>query len=196
MDSDSDSWWSRYGWTATILVVAFALAFIVRVVFSLSVFEQWGWLYIYGGGSDSFYHWRVTEYILTNHTNLIHDPLLKYPLGAINPREPLFDWMNAILGIVFAPIFGGSSVNAAAFFLNLDPPLWSALTVFPLYLIGKEVSSQRMGLIAALTYPFVVGSIQAASLGYANYLTFYTFFILIYFYAYLRTAKALSLIHI
>ena len=192
MDSDSDSWWSRYGWTATILVVAFALAFIVRVVFSLSVFEQWGWLYIYGGGSDSFYHWRVTEYILTNHTNLIHDPLLKYPLGAINPREPLFDWMNAILGIVFAPIFGGSAVNAAAFFLNLDPPLWSALTVFPLYLIGKEVSSQRMGLIAALTYPFVVGSIQAASLGYANYLTFYTFFILIYFYAYLRTAKAVS----
>ncbi|MGC2288281.1 MAG: carboxypeptidase regulatory-like domain-containing protein [Thermoplasmata archaeon] len=192
MDSDSGSWWSRYGWTTTILLTAFALAFILRVIFSLSVFEQWGWLYIYGGGSDSFYHWRVTEFILTNHRNLIQDPLLKYPLGAINPREPLFDWMNAILGIVFAPIFGGSAVNAAAFFLNLDPPLWSALTVFPIYLIGKEVSSKRMGLVAAITYPFVVGSIQAASLGYANYLTFYTFFILIYFYAYLRTAKIVS----
>ena len=192
MDSDSNSWWSRHGWTATILLAAFALAFIVRVIFSLSVFEQWGWLYVYGGGSDSFYHFRVTEFILTNHTNLIHDPLLKYPLGALNPREPLFDWMNAILGIVFAPFFGGNAVNAAAFFLNLDPPLWSALTVFPLYLIGKEVSSERMGLIAAVTYPFIVGSIQAASLGYANYLTFYTFFILIYFYAYLRTAKIVS----
>jgi asparagine N-glycosylation enzyme membrane subunit Stt3 len=192
MESDSGSWWSRHGWTTTILLAAFAMAFIVRVVFSLSVFEQWGWLYVYGGGSDSFYHWRVTEFILANHTNLIHDTLLKYPLGALNPREPLFDWMNAILGIVFAPIFGGSAVNSAAFFLNLDPPLWSALTIFPIYLIGKEVSSERMGLVAALTYPFIVGSIQAASLGYANYLTFYTFFILIYFYAYLRTAKAVS----
>jgi asparagine N-glycosylation enzyme membrane subunit Stt3 len=192
MDTESGSWWSRHGWTATILLTAFALAFLVRVIFAISVFDQWGWLYVFGGGSDSFYHWRVTEFILTNHTNLIHDPLLKYPLGAINPREPLFDWMNAILGIVFAPFFGGSAVNAAAFFLNLDPPLWSALTVFLIYLIGKEVSSERMGLIAAVTYPFIVGSIQAAGLGYANYLTFYTFFILIYFYAYLRTAKLVS----
>ncbi|MFZ0830387.1 MAG: carboxypeptidase regulatory-like domain-containing protein [Thermoplasmata archaeon] len=189
MDSESGSWWDRHGWTATLLLTAFALAFIIRTIFSLSVFEQWGWLYVYGGGSDSFYHWRVTEFILTNHRNLIHDPLLKYPLGALNPREPLFDWMNAILGTIFAPIFGGSAINAAAFFLNVDPPLWSALTVFPIYLIGKEVSSKRMGLLAALIYPFVVGSIQAASLGYANYLTFYTFFILVYFYAYLRTAK-------
>ncbi len=192
MNSESTNWWSRHGWTTTILLTAVALTFIVRVIFSLSVFEQWGWLYVYGGGSDSFYHWRVTEYILTNHTNLIHDPLLKYPVGALNPREPLFDWMNAILGIIFAPVFGGSAVNAAAFFLNLDPPLWSALTVFPIYLIGKEVSSERMGLVAAITYPFIVGSIQAAGLGYANYLTFYTFFILIYFYAYLRTAKLVS----
>ena len=192
MDSESGSWWDRYGWTTTLLLTAFALSFIIRVIFSLSVFEQWGWLYVYGGGSDSFYHWRVTEFILTNHRNLVHDPLLKYPLGALNPREPLFDWMNAILGILFAPFFGGSAVNAAAFFLNVDPPLWSALTVFPIYLIGKEVSSKRMGLIAALTYPFIVGSIQAASLGYANYLTFYTFFILVYFYAYLRTAKIVS----
>jgi dolichyl-phosphooligosaccharide-protein glycotransferase len=192
MDTESGSWWQRHGWTTTLLLTAFAMAFIIRTIFSLSVFEQWGWLYVYGGGSDSFYHWRVTEFILTNHRNLIHDPLLKYSLGALNPREPLFDWMNAILGLLFAPIFGGNASNAAAFFLNVDPPLWSALSVFPLYLIGKEVSSKRMGLIAALTYPFIVGSIQAASLGYANYLTFYTFFILIYFYAYLRTAKTVS----
>ncbi len=192
MDSESGSWWSRYGWTTTLLLAAFGLAFLVRTIFTLSVFEQYGWLYVYGGGSDSYYHWRVTEFILTNHRNLIHDPLLKYPLGALNPREPLFDWMNAILGLLFAPIFGGNATNAAAFILNLDSPLWSALTVFPIYLIGKEISSKRMGMVAALTYPWVVGSIQAADLGYANYLTFYTFFILIYFYAYLRTAKAVS----
>ncbi|MCI4353221.1 MAG: carboxypeptidase regulatory-like domain-containing protein [Thermoplasmata archaeon] len=192
MESESGSWWSRHGLTVTLLLTAFSLAFLVRTIFSLGVFQQWGWLYVYGGGSDSFYHWRVTDYILVNHQNLIHDPLLKFPSGAINPREPLFDWMNAILGTIFAPLFGGSAVSAAAFFLNLAPPLWSALTVFPIYLIGKEVSSKRMGLVAAMTYPFVVGSIQAGGLGYANYLAFYTFFILVYFYGYLRTVKLVS----
>jgi asparagine N-glycosylation enzyme membrane subunit Stt3 len=192
MDSESGSWWSRHGWTASLLLVAFSLTFLIRTIFSLSIFHEWGWLYVYAGGSDSFYHWRVTDYILVNHRNLIHDPLLKFPFGAINPREPLFDWMNAILGLVFAPLFGGSAVNAAAFFLDVDPPLWSALSVFPIYLIGKEVSSRRMGLAAALTFPFLVGSIQAAALGYANYLTFYTFFILTYLYAYLRTIKLVS----
>ncbi len=192
MDNDSSGGWSPYRWTVVLLLTAFALTLIIRVIFSVSVFEEFGWLYIYGGGSDSFYHWRVTEYILVNHTNLILDPLLKYPHGAINPREPLFDWMNAILGIVFAPIFGGNATTAAAFFLNIDSPLWSGFTVFLIYLIGKEVSSRRMGLIAALTWPFLVGSIQSGALGYANYLTFYTFFILLYFYSYLRVVKSAS----
>jgi asparagine N-glycosylation enzyme membrane subunit Stt3 len=175
-----------------LLLVAFAVAFLVRTLFAIGVFSEWGWLYVFGGGSDSFYHWRVTEYILINHTNLIRDPLLKYPLGAINPREPVFDWMNAILGLALAPFFHGNAVTAAAFALDVDAPFWSALTVVPIYLIGKEVSSRRMGLIAAFTYPFIVGSLQSAVLGYANYLSFYTFFILVYLYAVLKTVKTVS----
>ncbi len=192
MESESGSWWSRRGWTVILLLTAFALTFLIRSLFAVGIFQQWGWLYVFGGGSDSFYHWRVTEFILFNHTNLILDPLLRYPTGAINPREPLFDWMNAILGIVFAPLFHGNAVTAAAFFLDFDPPFWSALTVVPIYLIGREVSSRRMGLVAALTWPFIVGSIQAGGLGYANYLTFYTFFILLYLFSYLRTIRLVS----
>ncbi|HXQ93780.1 MAG TPA: carboxypeptidase regulatory-like domain-containing protein [Thermoplasmata archaeon] len=101
--------------------------------------------------------------------------------------------MNAILGILFAGAFGGSTVGAqhgAAFFLDFQAPFWAALGVFPVYLIGKEVSSRRMGLMAALLYPVVVASIDSSTFGYANYLSFYTFFILIALYGYLRTVKA------
>ena len=60
------------------------------------------------------------------------------------------------------------------------PPgsLWAALGVFPIYLIGREVSGRRMGLIAALIYPFLSANIDSSTFGYANYLTFYTFFVL------------------
>ncbi|MHB1435162.1 MAG: carboxypeptidase regulatory-like domain-containing protein [Thermoplasmata archaeon] len=190
MDSSQREWWHRHGWTIALLFTAFGLAFAIRTIFNVPVLEEFGNLYVYAGGSDSYYHSRVMTYIILNHTNLILDPLLKFPFGAINPREPLFDWMNAILGLLFAPLFGGNANVAGAFFLNLQGPLWAALSVFPIYLIGKEVSSRRMGLIAAMIFPFFPASIDASTLGYGNYLSFYTFVILITIYAYIRTLKA------
>jgi asparagine N-glycosylation enzyme membrane subunit Stt3 len=192
MESLNPGWWRRHGWTVAILLTAFGITFLIRSLWMIPVLQQYGQLYVYGGGSDSYYHSRVMQYIILNHSNLVLDPLLRYPLGAINPREPLFDWMNAILGLVFAPLFGGSAVNAGAFFLNASGPIWSALSVFPIYLIGREVSSKRTGLIAALLFPFIVADINSSTLGYANYLAFYTFFILIVLYSFLRTVKAVS----
>jgi dolichyl-phosphooligosaccharide-protein glycotransferase len=190
-------WWRQHGWTVAILLAAFALALVVRSIFAWSIFQQYGWLYIYAGGSDSYYHSRVTQYIITNHTNLVRDMLLRYPTGAINPREPLFDWMNAVLGILFSGFFPGATPldraqQAGAFFLDFQAPLWAGIGVFPVYLIGKEVTGRRMGLVAALLYPFIVASIDSSGLGYANYLTFYTAVILITAYAYLRTVKAVG----
>lgn len=192
MDSGSSSWWSRHGWTVALLLTAFAMAFVVRTVFAYPLLQQFGNLYVYAGGSDSYYHSRVMQYIISNHTNLVFDPLLHYPIGAINPREPLFDWMNAVLGMVFAPFFGGSAVNAGAFFLNLQAPLWAALSVFPIYLIGREVGDRRTGLIAALIFPFLPASINESIFGYANYLSFYTFVILVVVYSYIRLVKAVG----
>jgi dolichyl-phosphooligosaccharide-protein glycotransferase len=192
MEPSHTGWWSRHGWTVSLLLVAFSSAFAIRTLWAYPVVAQWGPLFTYAGGSDSYYHSRVMTYIVQNHTNLIHDPMLKFPVGAINPREPLFDWMNAILGIVFAPFFGGNAVVAGAWFLDLQPPLWAALGVFPVYLIGREVATRRTGLIAALIFPFLSANIDSSIFGYANYLPFYTFFILVVVYSYIRTVKAVG----
>ena len=192
MESSESGWWRRHGWTVALLLTAFGIAFAIRTIWTYPVVAQWGPLFTYAGGSDSYYHSRVMAYIALNHTNLIQDPLLKFPVGEINPREPLFDWMNGILGVVFAPAFGGNPVVAGAWFLDLQAPLWAALTVFPIYLIGREVSSRRTGLVAAFIYPFLSGSIDSTIFGYANYLSFYTFIILVVVYSYLRTVKAVG----
>jgi dolichyl-phosphooligosaccharide-protein glycotransferase len=192
MESSKYEWWRRHGWTVAILLSAFAMAFAIRTIWTYPIIQQFGPLYSYAGGSDSYYHSRVTTYIIQNHQNLVFDPLLHYPIGAYNPREPLFDWMNAILGIIFAPLFGGNAVVAGAWFLDFQAPFWAALGVFPVYLIGREVSGKRMGLIAALIFPFLSANIDSSIFGYANYLSFYTFFILITVYAYIRTVKAVG----
>jgi dolichyl-diphosphooligosaccharide--protein glycosyltransferase len=195
MDDAPQGWWREHGLTVLILLVAFSLALTIRSLFAWSTFQQYGWLYVYGGGSDSFYHSRVMAYIIQNHTNLGWDYGLRYPVGAPNPREPLFDWMNAVLGILFAGFFPASTgqssaVVAGSFFLDLQAPLWAGLGVFPVYLLGKEVSSKRMGLVAAMIFPFMTASIESSGLGYANYLTFYTFVMLLTVYAYIRMIKA------
>ncbi|HYK93570.1 MAG TPA: carboxypeptidase regulatory-like domain-containing protein [Thermoplasmata archaeon] len=192
MDTASSNWWRRHGLTVALLLSAFGIALLIRTVFMAQVIELWGPLNVYGGGSDSFYHSRVMQYIVDNHHNLVRDPLLNYPIGAVNPREPLFDWMNAILGILFAPFFGGDAVKAGAWFLSMGGPIWAALGVFPVYLIGREVTSRRAGIIAAFIYPLLVANIDSSTFGYANYLAFYTFFILLTIYGYLRTLKAVG----
>lgn len=192
MESSHSGWWRRNGWTVALLLTAFGISFAIRTIWTYPIVAQWGPLFTYAGGSDSYYHSRVMAYIALNHTNLIHDPLLKFPFGGINPREPLFDWMNGILGVAFAPFFGGNPVTAGAWFLDLQAPLWASLAIFPIYLIGREVSGRRVGLVAALIFPFLSGSIDSTIFGYANYLSFYLFVILVVVYSYLRTVKAVG----
>jgi dolichyl-phosphooligosaccharide-protein glycotransferase len=190
MESSEPGWWRRHGWTAALLLSAFGIALLVRTLWMAPLIEQFGALNVYGGGSDSFYHSRVMTYIILNHQNLVKDPLLHYPFSAVNPREPLFDWMNAVLGIIFAPLFGGNAVAAGAWFLDAQGPIWAALGVFPIYLIGKEVASKKAGIVAAFLYPLMVANIDSSTFGYANYLSFYTFVILVTVYGYIRTVKA------
>lgn len=188
-DSQGEGWWQRHGLTVFILFTAALTAFLIRTLWSYSLIAQCNITYCFAGGSDSFYHARVMTWIIQNHSNLITDPLLNYPLGLINPREPLFDWMNALLGIVFAPLFGGNAVNAGQWFLEMQPPFWAAAGVVPVYLLGREVSSRRMGLLAAILYPLFVASIESTVATYANYLSFYAFFVFLTLTVYLHSVK-------
>jgi|GEM_PF-436560 len=192
MEPERWGWWRRHGLVLALLVSAAGIAFLVRTVFMAQIIEAWGPLNVYGGGSDSFYHSRVMEYIVLNHHNLVRDSSLNFPLGAVNPREPLFDWMNALLGLLFAPVFGGNPTVAGAWFLDAGGPIWAALGVFPIYLLGREASSSRVGIVAAFLYPLMVANIDSSTFGYANYLAFYTFFILVAIYSLLRTVKAVG----
>lgn len=185
----SGGWWRRHGLVVFLLALAASISLILRVLYSYQLISACDVYYCFAGGSDSFYHARVMQYIITYHANLIHDPALNYPLGYTNPREPLFDWMNAILGILLAPFFGGNAVKAGMWVLEMQPAIWAALGVFPVYLLGKEVSGRRMGVLAALLFPLIVGNMESTVATYANYLSFYAFFVVLSLALFIHTAK-------
>ncbi len=185
----SGGWWRRHGLVVFLLALAASISLLLRVLYSYQLISACDVYYCFAGGSDSFYHARVMQYIITYHANLIHDAALNYPLGYTNPREPLFDWMNAIFGILLAPFFGGNAVQAGMWVLEMQPAIWAALGVFPVYMLGKEVSSRRMGVLAALLFPLIVGNMESTVATYANYLSFYAFFVVLSLALFVHTAK-------
>ncbi len=127
---------------ATIVVLAFA----IRTVFGLPTAIENG--FAPSGGSDSFYHLRIIEYVLENGRQLLRDPALNYPFGAGNPRPPMFQWSIAVAARMLQPFMDEEASLGYPFLLNTA--FFGALTVIPIYLLARELAGRRAGYLAAL----------------------------------------------
>ncbi len=127
---------------ATIVVLAFA----IRTVFGLPTAVENG--FAPSGGSDSYYHLRIIQYVLENGRQLLRDPALNYPFGAGNPRPPLFQWSIAVTARLLAPFMEEGAALGYPFLLNTA--FFGALTVIPIYLLARELAGRRSGYLAAL----------------------------------------------
>ncbi|MEM4292836.1 MAG: carboxypeptidase regulatory-like domain-containing protein [Thermoplasmata archaeon] len=182
-------WCAQHGTTVLYLATIFFLGLLMRVYFATELITQHGPLYLYSGGSDSYYHSRVIEYIVANKHHLVLDTLLNYPTGAINPRAPLFDWMVAILGTCLAPLFGGDAVLAAAYVLVYIAPVWGSLCIFPLYFLTKDIFGRKTALLAVFFLTFMEAQVERSIATFGNYLPFYLFMVLTTLFFYTRTIK-------
>lgn len=182
-------WCSRHGTTVLYLATVFFLGLILRIYFATELITQNGPLYLYSGGSDSYYHSRVIEYIVANKHHLVLDTMLNYPSGAINPRAPLFDWMVAILGVMLAPFFGGDAVLSAAYVLVYIAPVWGSLCIFPLYFLTKDIFGRKTALLAVFFLTFMEAQVERSIATFGNYLPFYLFMVLTTLFFYVRTIK-------
>src|SRR5205823_64662 len=115
------------------------------------------------------------------HT-LIHDPLLNYPYGAVNPNPPLYQWTVAVGGHLLAPLFsahpemGLSQEQYATWWVTeWAPAVFGSLTLIPIYFMGAALRERRLGFgyalltgmsIAAVAlmwkgFPYIVGTMFA-----------------------------------
>ncbi|MFA5772382.1 MAG: carboxypeptidase regulatory-like domain-containing protein [Thermoplasmata archaeon] len=176
-----------------LLICIFILALFLRTYFvvgpSTAGFDV-------SGGSDTFYYKRTIDYAQTNHRQLTWDPLLNYPSGSINPRPPFYTWTTVVLGDVLTPVtsplLGWDEYTTTFYMFMLMPALFGALTVIPLYYLGRDMFGKKAGLIAAFFLAITPGHLERSTFAFSDHDSFLLFFTVCGFFFYLRSLEKLG----
>lgn len=181
---------------------------ILGILFALYLFlgNYYSWSIVIGGknllstlptsgGSDPYYNFRVIEYILQYHVQLVYDAALNYPLGSINPRNPFFHWLVVFFAEILSPIFG---LNNAAYYVfeELDA-VFGALLIIPVYLIGREIFGKKAGLLAAFLYTLMPSNLSSGILSGGRMHTpelIFAFFAVYFFLKAIKHAKKVRIV--
>jgi len=120
--------------------------------FLLRVLAQWDSVFVQGHvlfkGVDPWYHMRLVDHMLTHGSPLFWDMRTLYPDGAAVGFQPLLSGM--IAAIAWIAGLGHPTPHLVDTMGALLPPILGAITVIPVYFIGKELGGRPVGLLAAL----------------------------------------------
>ncbi|MBO6083650.1 MAG: glycosyltransferase family 39 protein, partial [Candidatus Methanomethylophilaceae archaeon] len=148
VNRESGGWLQNHGALAVCIIAL--LAFVLRTAFAYGVSADGN--FALSGGSEAQYHLHVVESILNGSFVIGADAAANYPIGGLNLNPPLYDFIAAGIG----------SIGGASFALAVLAPIFGALTVFPVYLVGKELRSVKVGVLAALIYALLALPISAS----------------------------------
>ena len=149
-----------------ILTFLFGLSLYIRVAIPYSnIFTD---SFVRFGGNDPWYFMRLVENTLHHFPHHIQfDPFLRYhPPGAPMGLAPLFQQSLAFiiwvigLGDPFSTLGQHGIEVIGAWY----PAVLGALTVFPVYFIGKELWNRSAGLLSAALIAILPGQFLARSL--------------------------------
>jgi dolichyl-diphosphooligosaccharide--protein glycosyltransferase len=149
----------------TRLLVAIALALVMLLALSLrisnrdEVFTGSEGALIRAG--DASYHARRALYSFVNFPAVLtFDSYVAWPDGATVPMPPLYDWTLAAVARLF-----GDTEAVFEQVVACWSPLIAALTVIPVYAIGRMVAGPSVGLGAALVYGVLPPGLARSLLG-------------------------------
>nr|QNO54870.1 hypothetical protein GHJHFCIO_00020 [Methanosarcinales archaeon ANME-1 ERB7] len=148
-----------------ILVAIFCVSLYIRGVLPYaSVFTD---AFVKFGGNDPWYKMRVVENTLQNFPHRMYfDPFTYYPHGTHLGVGPLFDYLLAViiwligLGNPFATLGQHGIEVIGAWY----PAVLGALTVLPVYFIGKELWGRNAGILSAALIAILPGQFLSRSL--------------------------------
>jgi len=150
------------------LFVIFGMSLIIRAVLPYdTVFKDT----VRFASDDAVYHMRLVENALFGGhfpSRLFFDVYTYFPHGTYIHFAPLFDQI-----IVFASWIIGLGSPTKALMDDVGayyPAILGALTVFPVYIIGKEICNKYAGLIASLLVAILPGQFLTRSiLGFTDH---------------------------
>ncbi len=178
-------------WSTFICLVGiFIIAFFLRSYFALELSTKYGTPFLLTGGSDAYYYERILEYIAFNNRHLLYDPMINFPMGVRNPRPPFYSWTTVLSAHLFSPFVGGLS-RSLHYSLILSTAFWGALTIFPTYLVGRDIFGKRAGIAAAFLLAISAGHLQRSPIGNADHDAIYLFFAISGFYFLMKALKGI-----
>ncbi|MEE9398958.1 MAG: oligosaccharyl transferase, archaeosortase A system-associated, partial [Dehalococcoidales bacterium] len=99
-------------------------------------------------GIDAYYHMRLVDNLIPNFPFTINwDPYLLYPSGANVENFNFFDWLLA--GIVRFASLGSPTQHTIDVIAVYYPTVLAALTVIPVYFVGRELFGRWAGILSA-----------------------------------------------
>lgn len=186
---EAKAWFSDNWTTLGLLLGIFAVAMFLRTFFGFGPATDPAFLV--SGGSDSYYHKRIIDYVVDTGKHLVYDPLLGYPIGMRSGRPPLYDWSVAVTGIAASPLFSSVDVSVWYSFL-FSTAVWGSLTIFPLFFLTKEAFGRRAGLVAAFFLAIMPAHIQRSPFSNADHDAYTLFFTVTAFFFFLRALHLLE----
>lgn len=147
-----------------LLALIFCLSLYIRALPYDSIF---GGPFVRFGGNDPWYNMRLVENTLHNFPHRIYfDAFTGYPHGTNVPFAPLFDYLLAV--IIWIVGLGNPYVTLGEHGIEVIgawyPAVLGALTVIPVYFIGKELWNRNAGLLSAALIAILPGQFLSRSL--------------------------------
>jgi len=129
-----------------LLALAFGAALYFRIVLPYDRVFVGDWIKF--TAFDPFYHMRLVDNLVQNFPHrILIDPYSYYPYGVPVTWAPFFDWFLA--GIIWLIGLGSPTQHTVDIIGVYFPAVLGALTVIPVYFIGKALFNRWAGVIAA-----------------------------------------------
>ncbi|HUU07408.1 MAG TPA: carboxypeptidase regulatory-like domain-containing protein, partial [Thermoplasmata archaeon] len=102
---------------------------------------------------------------------------------------PFYSMSVAVPAVIAADMFESVS-DSVGFMFVWSTAFWGALTVLPVYMLGRETFGRRAGLISAFLLAVMPTHVQRSVLSNADHDAFILFFIVLTFYFLLKSIKS------
>jgi len=152
---------------AIIVALFFGVALYLRIALPYAKVFSGDWIRF--TGVDAYYHMRIVDNLVYNFPHLnSFDPYMLYPGGGGPSGYPLFDYLLA--GIIWLIGLGSPTQHTIDMVGVYFPVILGALTVIPVYFIGKELFNRWAGVIAAGLIALLPGEFLSRSiLGFTDH---------------------------
>jgi oligosaccharyl transferase (archaeosortase A-associated) len=139
---------------AILIAIVFGISLLFRLI--LPYHEAFNGEWIKFTSIDAYFHMRLVDNIAFNFPHFMNfDPYFAYPGGYTIPNFYFPDWLLA--GVIWIFTLGSPTQHAIDVIGPFFPAVMAALTVIPVFFIGKTLFNRWVGVLAAALMAILPG---------------------------------------